>query len=620
MANSTVSDNPNIILITVDQMRFPMHFPPGINSADGFIAEYMPHLFTHLWGPGVKFKNYYTAASDCTAARATIHTGLYAYQTYMMLTLTTYPRDHEPPDARPQLLQPELNAAFPTIGHLMRPDYVTPYHGKWHLSYHAEALERYGYTSYTRPEDIPGFAGQGDKTDLETAVRAADWVNEYDADTSPGKKPFFLTLNFVNPHDKQWFWGGMQATDYHKVYESIPEKGPQTFTMDYVREGHPAQIYPQDINRAIGNWQDDNELAHKPSTQSLVKQVFQYQMGGISERDDESSYTPVNDPAGFAYAVTPLVPSSPPKHKAIAPETYWSKALDSYLEVLGMVDNAIDAFMSNIPATIKKNAIFIFTSDHGEYGSSHGLQGKGGTVYEEGILVPLICYDPSKRYFNSSQPTRSQLCSSVDLLPLIVSLGHGGTMSWRTGKYQQLYGQRCDLLRILREGDAAPSRPYALHTTDEFVDNTHNYLDAPLHVIGQIEVNQTGKRKLGVYTTWEPYALLQGRATVLRPAANCVEFYDYANYADPAAPDETTSTPGIAAAQTALTVLYGEQPGTGQIIQELQALLPLEYQEAQALAYQELQNYMLYANGEPGTTSVEAIEDNDERLTLVWAF
>ena len=25
---------PNIILITVDQLRFPMHFPAGINSAD----------------------------------------------------------------------------------------------------------------------------------------------------------------------------------------------------------------------------------------------------------------------------------------------------------------------------------------------------------------------------------------------------------------------------------------------------------------------------------------------------------------------------------------------------------------------------------------------------------
>ena len=67
---------PNIILITVDQLRFPMHFQSlGINSADEFVAKYMPNLFKYLWKDGVKFSNYYTAASDCTTGilqRATV--------------------------------------------------------------------------------------------------------------------------------------------------------------------------------------------------------------------------------------------------------------------------------------------------------------------------------------------------------------------------------------------------------------------------------------------------------------------------------------------------------------------------------------------------------------------
>jgi len=46
--------------------------------------------------------------------------------------------------------------------------------------------------------------------------------------------------------------------------------------------------------------------------------------------------------------------------------------------------------MESISEEVRQNTIFIFTSDHGEYGSSHGLQGKGGTVYDEGIRVPLI--------------------------------------------------------------------------------------------------------------------------------------------------------------------------------------------------------------------------------------
>ena len=139
--NTNAPSKPNIILITVDQMRFPMNFPKnkGINTPDNFISKYMPKLYQYLWNPGVKFSNYYTAASDCTAARATIHTGLYGYQTYSMLTLITYP---------PKMtLQPELNSAFPTIGKLMRPEYDTPYFGKWHLSYNADELKNMAITA-----------------------------------------------------------------------------------------------------------------------------------------------------------------------------------------------------------------------------------------------------------------------------------------------------------------------------------------------------------------------------------------------------------------------------------------------------------------------------------------
>jgi len=82
MENATTPNSPNakpnIILITVDQMRFPMHFPPDVNStmdANKFVETYMPNLWSSLWRDGVKFSNYYTAASDCTAARATIQTG-----------------------------------------------------------------------------------------------------------------------------------------------------------------------------------------------------------------------------------------------------------------------------------------------------------------------------------------------------------------------------------------------------------------------------------------------------------------------------------------------------------------------------------------------------------------
>ena len=35
---------PNIIFITVDEMRYPMVFPAGIDSPEAFLAKFMPNL------------------------------------------------------------------------------------------------------------------------------------------------------------------------------------------------------------------------------------------------------------------------------------------------------------------------------------------------------------------------------------------------------------------------------------------------------------------------------------------------------------------------------------------------------------------------------------------------
>jgi arylsulfatase A-like enzyme len=633
--NTSAPSKPNIIMITVDQMRFPMNFPKnkGINTPEHFVAKYMPKLFLHLWNPGVRFSNYYTAASDCTAARATIHTGLYAYQTYSMLTLTTYPDPSNPQQPYEHPLQPVLNPAFPTIGKLMRDaGYVTPYFGKWHLSYYADELEKYGYNSHTKPDDLVGYAGQGLQTDGEVAERAAAWFKERDP-----AKPFFLNVNFINPHDKQWYWGGMQAKDYRRVYEHIPEKAPQTFIEDFPREAYPQwDDYTGDIQSAIDNWENYDRMSQtKPGAQTMVREVFQYQMGGIWEEDKAlpppGIYEPVSDPAGFCYAPTQLHAG---KHKAIAPPSYWTKALNSYLECLTLVDEHIGTFMEGVPPDVKANTIFIFTSDHGEYGSSHGLQGKGGSIYEEGILVPFIVYDPGQRMFSSTVPNRNQLCSSVDVLPLIVSMGNGGNTNWMTGNWNQLYGNRLDLLNILRNPGAA-GRDYAFHTTDEFIPESANFMQAPMHVIGQITMkkeanNQLYKQKLGVYTRWKPYAEGQPQAIVLNePHATDVTQLEYYDYRTADGAKETVSTAYTSSgaitpeAKGALDLLMGDKINEilPQLASELQRGLPQPYQEAQATAYAELRFYEMNVNNPVIVVDQEESQaQNGERLLRVWAY
>jgi len=602
----------------------------------------MPNLHTYLWADGVKFSNFYTAAFDCTAARATIHTGLYAYQTYSMLTLTEYP-DPDPPPYRLPLdeppYQPELDPDFPTIGHLMRKaGYETHYFGKWHLSYDASELERYGYVSHTKPEDLIGLAGQGLETDGEVAERAAKWVTDYVTSSNPNTKPLFFALNFVNPHDKQWFWGGMQANNFNEVYSNIPipnsqppssEEPPREYT-EIEGEAEPFPRYSPDIRQAILNWEDQQLLSKKPQTQSIIKEVFQYQMGGIFEDDMAPTYTPVTEPEGFNYAPTPLHPSTPippGKHKAIAPYEYWSKALDSYIQVLGYVDDAIGRFMENIPEEVRRNFVFVFTSDHGEYGSSHGLQGKGGTVYEEGIRVPLIVRDLSNGFTANTEKQRTQLSSSVDLLPMIVSIGFGGT-GWMTNDtdYGQLYGNRCDLLPILLSPDA-PGRNYALHSTDEFIPDAFNYLDAPLHVIGLITMDKGKKTKLGVYTNWAEHSSAPDQAQVLYPTTTIqapnVEFYDHNHLANELdQPIELESTPDSAEAQVALKTLFGDPTNEilGLLGSELQLPLPAKYQDAQRRAYQKLLTYMQFVNETALGSETKDQDESQQLLARAWAF
>ena len=80
---------PNILLILVDEMRFPSVFPGGVSTPDQYLAQYMPNLF-HLWQHGVKFESYYGSGNACSPARATIKTGLYPHQQWLLATRTRH--------------------------------------------------------------------------------------------------------------------------------------------------------------------------------------------------------------------------------------------------------------------------------------------------------------------------------------------------------------------------------------------------------------------------------------------------------------------------------------------------------------------------------------------------
>ena len=172
------------------------------------------------------------------------------------------------------------------------------------------------------------------------------------------------------------------------------------------------------------NWQSLKDLARsgKPDFQQVIRSFQEAVWGGAP--DDPSVTT-------FSVAPSPLEP----KHLGVAtsPYSYWQRGLDMYTLVQQMVDQQIGNVVAAVPKSELGNTVFVFASDHGEYAGAHGLlSGKLGSAYEEAIRVPLIVTDPSGRFTKQIDKPRKQLASSVDLAPMLVTLGNRGSISWRS--------------------------------------------------------------------------------------------------------------------------------------------------------------------------------------------
>jgi arylsulfatase A-like enzyme len=169
---------------------------------------------------------------------------------------------------------------------------------------------------------------------------------------------------------------------------------------------------------------------------------------------------------------------------------------------------------------VAANTVVVFTSDHGEYGSSHGLRGKGAGVYEEAIRVPLIVNDLRGRLNAAPARVRTGLTSSVDIAPLLLTIATGSNSWRRQSRYAQIAG-RHDIAAMLTN-PAAPGRAMVLHATDEIVSEfaIEPYaINAPLHVVAI----RTPKAKYALYSNWKD------NTNTVDGAGQERELYDYSS-------------------------------------------------------------------------------------------
>jgi arylsulfatase A-like enzyme len=547
--NAVGGSKPNILFILVDELRYPSVFPKGVKNVAGFFKAFMPNVYS-LWKKGVKFGNYHTAANACTPSRGVIISGLYSQQNWLITTIVA------PPNPSPILLQqPVLNPAYPTYGKLLRNlGYQTPYRGKWHVSIpqqDAGGLEAYGFDYDTYPDptgaNLQGTYGdesRGYHNDAYTASQAVDYLCQ----VKRGDEPFCLTVGFVNPHDREFFPMGTEFRTFNKLFKRkatnpdgltpgamYPGNGPVVPWHKDALKDPPEFGYPA----VPPNWESSADWAtqKKPSTQTFIKAFSELFWGGISE-----------DPNEDDFSITPYAATALGEGTAIAPYSYWSRGMDSYTQIMQVVDGQIGRVLdalNDLPQSIVENTVIVFASDHGEYDGAHGLpQGKLGTIYEEAWHIPLIVVDPSGRFTGDTDTIRTGLTSSVDLMSLLVSLGDKGSTGWMTGDLSKIYGQRHDMLSMLKSSQA-PGRSYVLHATDEIAPNIYNFNSAPTHVLGF----RTDEYKFGISAPWRT------ASSDIIVSSGELEFYDYSTERGQM---ELENSPGDPRAQQTLTSLVND--------------------------------------------------------------
>jgi arylsulfatase A-like enzyme len=419
---------PNILVIVVDQLRYPQWF-----SATPMGMALPPNL-RRLRDGAVSFGHHYTASNDCSPARSTMLTGLYTHQTGCMITGGS-----------------TLDPGFPTYGTMLREHgYHTRWLGKWHLTHHdnhwtpelgEEALERYGFAGGVYPSP-DGGPGQGWHKDPTIAGHFHEWFSE-----EGRREPWCTTVSFVNPHDIAWWY----------VWS---DRVPAEATARRTVRGLPPNFETPEL---------------------------------LIERNKPRLQRSLQDTAAASFGP---VPFSGPEAVPI-----WLDFIDLYAKLQREVDRHIGRVMQTLHSRpeVANNTVVLFTSDHGEYGGSHGLRGKGAGAYEEAIRVPLIVKDPRGKLTAFPQTVRTQLSSSVDLAPLLLTIATGSG-DWRSESHYAHLADRLDLAAILADPQA-PGREYVLHATDETVTEfaIEQYAAAaPLHVVAM----RTQEGKFALYSHW----------------------------------------------------------------------------------------------------------------------
>jgi arylsulfatase len=353
-----VSRSLNFLLIATDEERFRIPRPAGYSlPARDRLAE-----------SGTTFERYYAASTQCSSARSVMYTGQH-------VPITQIYDNDTLPYVRP--LDPSLG----TLGTMLRAQgYYCTYQGKWHLSNAyvdpakpvstVDALEPYGFSEFNDWGDIDGGAWAGLRVDPVVAGQAVKWLRDR-APTVVADQPWFMSVNFVNPHDIMSFDYGAGSS------LELP-----------LGLAHAVKVKP-------------------PADIPVYRRQWDIALPASAHDDLASAAPAVREYAAMLDTVFGPVTS----------DEQWRAGLNFYLNCVRDVDRSIELVLDTLAASGQGDrTVVILAADHGEMAGSHGLRQKANLVYDENFHVPLVIDHPD---FAGGTAT-TVMASAVDLAPTLL--------------------------------------------------------------------------------------------------------------------------------------------------------------------------------------------------------
>lgn len=364
----------NILFILTDQERYfdPAALPQGYS---------LPGR-ERLRKEGVSFVNHQIATSVCSSSRSVIYTGQHMQNTGVFDNVGL-PWSRE--------LSPEMSTIH---NYAETAGYYAAYLGKCHLVDALEEVEvddaptvdmnelnqimqQYGFNDYVGVGDIIGSTLGGYKSDEFTTSTAVRWLRTKATQLARDEKPWFLSLNLVNPHDV--------------MYYNTDARGS-----DPVQEAATALAIAREPVHALYQQQWDMPL-------SASRKESWDQPGRPRAHYD------------FQFARKALVGQFPNE------DARWKRLQDFYLNCIADCDRHIERVLRELDELgLTNNTIVVLTSDHGELAGAHGMHGKGATAYREQLHVPLWIRHP-RNQGNAGTECRA-LTSHLDITPTILGL------------------------------------------------------------------------------------------------------------------------------------------------------------------------------------------------------